>query len=174
MSWWCADESGLQPRWVFCTVAVRNDFDTPTCLSESPTNNDMFTVVALIAYFPRPNLSLRSTQTRNLQVLSHIAGSKPKGGTRVGVDWKEFLEALERRINTWGIPNFITSQSMLDRECEKLTKALQETIDEKVPNVIPGPQAKLWWTKDLTNLRKDTLNSRRKICKNRHKINGLT
>jgi ribonuclease HI len=56
---------------------------------------------------------------------------------------------------------------MLDRECERLTHALQETIAEKVPNVILGPQAKRWWTKELGTLRKDMLKSRRKACKDR-------
>ena len=90
------------------------------------------------------------------------------------VDWKEFREALERRISTWGVPNFITSQNMLDRKCEKLTKALQETIDESVPNVVLGPQAKRWWSKELTILRKEMLKIQRKICKSRGKTSELT
>jgi hypothetical protein len=76
------------------------------------------------------------------------------------VDWNEFREALEGQIRTWGVPKFIKSQEMLDRECERLTHALQETIAEKVPNVILGPQAKHWWTKELGTLRKDMLKSR--------------
>jgi hypothetical protein len=83
------------------------------------------------------------------------------------VDWNEFWEALEGRIRTWGVPKFIKSQEMLDCECERLTHALQETIAEKVPNVILGPQAKRWWTKELGTLRKDMLKSRQKACKDR-------
>ena len=85
------------------------------------------------------------------------------------VDWKEFREALERKTNTWGIPNFIKSQEMLDKECDRLTIALQETINEKVPSIILGLQAKHWWTKELTGLQKDMLKLRRKICKERGK-----
>lgn len=58
------------------------------------------------------------------------------------VNWKEFCQTLEGKINTWGVPNFIRSQKMLDWECDKLTKALQETIVEVIPSIILGPQAK--------------------------------
>ena len=88
------------------------------------------------------------------------------------VDWKEFRSALEGRIRNWGVPNFISSQRMLDWECKRLTSALQETIDEIVPNVILGPQAKRWWTKELTCLRKDMLKNRRKVCKDRNRNNS--
>ena len=87
------------------------------------------------------------------------------------VDWGEFRKVLERKISTWGVPNFIKSQEMLDSECDKLTTALQETIDETVPSVILGPQAKRWWTKELTGLRKNMLKIRRKLCKSRNKSN---
>ena len=89
------------------------------------------------------------------------------------VDWKEFREILEGKISTWGVPKFIKSQESLDHECERLTIALQETIDEAVLNVILGPQAKRWWTKDLTNLRKAMLRQRRRACKERGKPSSM-
>ena len=85
------------------------------------------------------------------------------------VDWDKFREKLGERINTWGVPNFIKSQKMLDKECDRLTNALQETIDEVVPNIILGPQAKRWWTRELTNLRKTMIRNRRKASKARGK-----
>ena len=51
--------------------------------------------------------------------------------------------------------------------------ALQETIDEKVPNVVLGPQAKCWWTKELTHLRKDMLKIWRRVCKDCNKPNTV-
>ena len=88
------------------------------------------------------------------------------------VDWKKFQEVLEGKMSTWGVPNFIKSQEMLDKECDKLTTALQETIDEVVPNIILGPQAKRWWTKELTGLRKEMLKIWRKLCKTQGKPNN--
>ena len=64
---------------------------------------------------------------------------------------------MEGKLRTWGVPNQITLQAILDRECERLTSVLQETIDETVPSVILGPQAKHWWTKELNGLCKDML-----------------
>jgi hypothetical protein len=81
------------------------------------------------------------------------------------VDWKEFHQTLEGKINTWGVPNFIRLQKGLDQECIRLTNALQETITEAIPRVILGPQAKRWWTKELNALRKDML----KCCRKAHK-----
>jgi hypothetical protein len=75
------------------------------------------------------------------------------------IDWEEFHEALEKKIRTWGVPNFIKSQEILDRKCERLMHALQETIAETVPKVVLGPQAKWWWTKELGTLRQEMLKS---------------
>ena len=102
----------------------------------------------------------------NLDINIDITPKKAISNFR-DVDWKEFRKVLGGKINKWGVPNFIRSQAMLDRECDKLTTALQETIGEVVPEVILGPQAKRWWTKELTNLRKDMLKIRQKICKKR-------
>lgn len=65
------------------------------------------------------------------------------------VDWEDFRNALDVKIRNWGVPNFISLQEMLNQECKRLTSALQETIDKKVLNVVLGPQAKCWWTKEL-------------------------
>ena len=102
----------------------------------------------------------------NLDVDVEVTPKKVISNFR-NVDWKEFREKLEEKMRTWGVPNFIRSQEMLDRECDKLTKALQETIDEAVPDVVLGPQAKRWWTKELNSLRKNMLKTRHKICKDR-------
>jgi hypothetical protein len=84
------------------------------------------------------------------------------------VDWQEFCKMLEKKINAWGVPNFIKSQKVLERECKRLTIALQETISEAVPSVVLGLQAKHWWTKELNTLRKDMLKCHRKACRNRN------
>ena len=88
------------------------------------------------------------------------------------VDWKEFREVLENKISKWGVPNFIKLQVMLNRECKKLTTALQETIDEVVLEVILGLQAKHWWTKELTSLQKTMFKIRHKLCKKHGDLNS--
>lgn len=81
------------------------------------------------------------------------------------IDWKEFRATLEGKVAAWGIPNFIKNQVALDRECDRLMKALQETIKEKVPSTVLGSLAKRWWTKELDKLRTDMLDTHRKACK---------
>jgi hypothetical protein len=67
------------------------------------------------------------------------------------VDWQEFCKMLEKKINAWGVPNFIKSQKVLERECKRLTIALQETISEAVPSVVLGPQANAGGRKNSTH-----------------------
>ncbi len=83
------------------------------------------------------------------------------------VDWKEFQEALAKRIALWGIPNLIKTQSELDMECQRLMEALQGTIEEKVPKIRLGPQCRRWWTKELAEMRKEMLKARRKAYKDK-------
>ena len=84
------------------------------------------------------------------------------------VSWKEFREKLVEKTSKWGVPNFIRSQSELNRTCAKLTSVIQETIAEVVPLAKIGPHAKRWWSKELTELRQEMMQSRRKASKVRH------
>ncbi len=49
------------------------------------------------------------------------------------VDWTSFHKTLKEKFAKMGIPNYNTSPSMLNNECERLTCALQETIGTQVP-----------------------------------------
>ena len=86
------------------------------------------------------------------------------------VSWKEFREKLAEKTSKWGVPNFIKTQSELNRMCGKLTNAIQEMIAETVPMTQIGPHAKRWWSKELTELRQEMLQTRRKASKMRHKV----
>ena len=70
------------------------------------------------------------------------------------VDWDKFREELRSQLASLGLPGPIRSQSSLDTECDKLTKALQDTISIYVPTSELGPKTKRWWTKELTHLRR--------------------
>ena len=60
------------------------------------------------------------------------------------VDWGEFGSDLERRLNALQPPTKITTQRFLDRCCEELTKAIQETINAQVPKTKIMPKSKRW------------------------------
>ena len=81
------------------------------------------------------------------------------------VEWKVFREKLQSRLSKRGIPNFIKTQSELNKICAELTSAIQDTIEEVVPKARIGPHAKRWWTKELSEMRQEMLRTRRKACK---------
>ena len=84
------------------------------------------------------------------------------------VDWKEFRKKLEGKATKRGVPNFIRTQGELNQKCRELTNDIQETIKEVVPKNRTSPHAKRWWTKELTKLRQEMMQSRRKASKSRH------
>jgi hypothetical protein len=76
---------------------------------------------------------------------------------------------LEVKMLSWRVPDIIKNQDMLDRECDRLMKALQETKSKTVPYAVIGPHAKYWWTWELTNLRHDMIKSWQITCNLWHK-----
>ena len=71
------------------------------------------------------------------------------------VDWEEFENDLTDRLNKLPAPTAIKTTGELDKACSKLTTAVQETINVKVPMFNPGIKAKQWWTKELQKLRQE-------------------
>ena len=83
------------------------------------------------------------------------------------VDWEEFQKALSTRLEKIGAPTRIHTSVELDTACQKLTEAIQETIDGEVPRIDPKIRAKRWWTKELTKLRQEANRKGRKASKYR-------
>ncbi|VDB89214.1 unnamed protein product [Peniophora sp. CBMAI 1063] len=69
-------------------------------------------------------------------------------------NWEAFREFLTTRIDELPDPEEITSQEQLDTIIHALTKAIQDTIAEKVPLSKDRPHCKAWWTSELTAMRK--------------------
>ena len=81
------------------------------------------------------------------------------------VDWEKFRSDLRTTLAQMGIPKPIRDQPALDRDCEKLTKAIQEVITAQVPTTEISPKSKRWWTKELSMLRKTMNKLGRKASK---------
>ena len=64
------------------------------------------------------------------------------------VDWEKFREYLQGKMAKFGIPMRIRNQVSLNKECKRLTVALQETIKAMVLTTEVCPKSKRWWTKD--------------------------
>ena len=69
------------------------------------------------------------------------------------VDWEKYRETLQSKLQTFGVPNKIKDQVALNRECDRLTKALQETTDKEVPKMDIFPKSKRWWMREIRELR---------------------
>ena len=81
------------------------------------------------------------------------------------VDWEKFQEELQRKMAPFGLPARIRDQVGLNRECERLTTALQETIKKIVPNTEVCPKSKRWWTKEIKEIRRRFRKLGRALCK---------
>jgi hypothetical protein len=84
------------------------------------------------------------------------------------IDWEEFCKVLEEQAAEFGIPRRLKSQTEVDCECDRLTKALQDMITQVVPNSVVCPYSKCWWTKELKELRKRFRKLGRKTSKYRN------
>ncbi len=72
------------------------------------------------------------------------------------VNWELFKKGLERRLGRLERAGKIHSQVHLNKACCELTKAIQEMITETVPVMHICTRSKRWWTKELTQLRRNT------------------
>ena len=69
------------------------------------------------------------------------------------IDWEKYWETLQSKLQTFRVPNKIKDQAALNIECNRLTKALQETTDKEVPKMDICPKSKRWWTREIRELR---------------------
>ena len=82
-------------------------------------------------------------------------------------DWDEFRQALANRLNLMPRPEPIEDVQQLERMGSDLTRALQETIEEKIKRSKPRPDARRWWNSDLKKMRKELNKLRAVSYKNR-------
>jgi endonuclease/exonuclease/phosphatase family metal-dependent hydrolase len=68
------------------------------------------------------------------------------------VNWEDFRTELEKQLSSSPNPARIMDQGQLNAWCNKLTKALQETIRAEVPTVEVTLKSKQWRTKELLQL----------------------
>jgi len=92
------------------------------------------------------------------------------------VDWPAFRETLERKLAEVHPAQKILNQRQLDQCCADLTQAIQSTIQEQVPVTKITSKSKRWWTKELTQLRRQAEKLGRQSFKSRsqpdHKVHA--
>jgi Endonuclease-reverse transcriptase len=84
------------------------------------------------------------------------------------VDWTAFRDTLRANLAEIQPAQKITNQRQLDRSCESLTHAIQATIREQVPVTKITSKSKRWWTKELTDLRRQASKIGRQSYKRRN------
>ena len=115
----------------------------------------------------------RGINTDHLPIITVIDMELTKAPTQVtrnfkDVDWKKFRKTLEGKLDGLGPPKHIKTSNTLSRTCEKLTQAIQKTIEEEVPYTRICGRSKRWWTKELKALRKEADKLGKKAYKFRH------
>ena len=71
------------------------------------------------------------------------------------VDWEDFKEILDNRLETAPNPPTITSPDHLTATLDQLTKVIQDVIQENVTKSKPRPDEKRWWNGDLRRMKKE-------------------
>jgi ribonuclease HI/exonuclease III len=112
----------------------------------------------------------RGVNTDHVPIVTVIDAELTKAPTQVSrnfrdVDWEKFRTLLEEKLDRIDPVKFIALQSALDRNCEQLTNAVQETIEKEVPHTTICARSKRWWSKELGTLRKETGKLSRKAYK---------
>ena len=70
------------------------------------------------------------------------------------MDWKEFREELELQLSELPAPRQLTSEATLLGTIDGLMRAIQDTVQAKVPVSRQSPHSKRWWNKELSMLKR--------------------
>ena len=102
----------------------------------------------------------RGPGTDHVPVLTTLDISVPKAEEERrnnfrNTDWDKFRSELEAQLCLIPGPCALTNESQYQRAIEELTTALQKTIDAMVPRLRPLPHSRRWWSKELSQLKKD-------------------
>jgi hypothetical protein len=138
-----------RPDNVFCTTALKPYITKCEVKAQSrPTSTDHFPIVTCIdlpqsRIPPDPSFNFRT------------------------VDWDDFRGTLSKKIDDLPHQGPIRDAEQLNEAGSNLTRAIQETISEKVTSSKPRPDSKRWWNGDLSKMRKELNRLRSTSYKNR-------
>ncbi|KAF7783210.1 hypothetical protein Agabi119p4_2586 [Agaricus bisporus var. burnettii] len=111
-----------------------------------PPNTDHFPIITILEL---PASRIKTTPGKNFRM----------------TDWECFRRVLEEKLGYTGYKEELETKEELEEAIEELTKILQETIEEVIPDTKISPYMKRWWTKELEALKKELNRTNRKALK---------
>jgi hypothetical protein len=137
------------PDNVFCTVALQPFITKCEVLAHlRPTSTDHFPILTVIDL---PQTRIPPDPSYNFRI----------------ADWEEIKKTLTLKLDLLPQAMPIENLQQLEEAGANLTKAIQETIEERVTRCKPRPDAKRWWNEELTAMRKDLNRLRSESFRNR-------
>jgi ribonuclease HI/exonuclease III len=137
---------------VFCSESLIDTVtECNTQPKERPAKTDHYPILTKIDIQPR-----RAHQPTRLDFRS--------------VDWEEFEEALEEKLQKLPPPEEIETHEQFNRVLNRFESTMRDVIADKVPTSKPSPYSKRWWTNELTEERKRMKNLAKKSYQQRHNL----
>lgn len=133
-----AQNSGnlTRPDNVFASRLIAQNLISCDTRAERPSTADHYPVITEIRL---PHEIKQVTEAKNFK----------------GMDWEKFRQALKERTKNIPKEENIENQAEFDRRYEALMAALVETIEELVTVTKISKFNKRWWTRELTELKKE-------------------
>ena len=115
---------------------------------------------------------LRPTKTDHFPILTTLdisleAATPPCHRNFREVDWGAFNAALLTALQEHPLPPAILTTVDFDTYLERLNAAIVAAVEREVPFTNPSPFSRRWWSKDLTQLRRQKQHTARASFKQR-------
>ena len=125
-----------RPDNVFCSADILPSFiECDTWPQLRPARTDHFPVIGA------------------LDVTPERTNSTPRFNWRLA-DWDDFRTQLTANMRAMGPPRHVKDIDDFNMLLTMLTAAIQSAADQCVPKTKPSPFTKRWWTKELSDLRR--------------------
>ena len=126
-----------RPDNIFCSSSLEPLLTNCEVVAQArPTSTDHFPIETR---FDLPQARIPPDPSRNFR----------------DVNWDDFRRTLTEKIELSPIPPQVQDAEQLNELASNLTSAIQETISEEIKCSKPRPDAKRWWNRELTLMRKE-------------------
>ncbi|KAF8835400.1 hypothetical protein BDN67DRAFT_913096 [Paxillus ammoniavirescens] len=102
----------------------------------------------------------RGPKTDHVSIISVIKLETPRSEAKKtrnyrDVNWKKFQSMLKAKLSTQNTSIPITSNDEFQQTAKTLTDTILETIETHISTSHPCPHSKRWWSRELSDMKKD-------------------